>query len=212
MAKSGRRSGPKGSATSSARRDEIVDAAFETLRAEGFAHASARAIAGRGGFNPALIFYYFDSVNDLLVGALARSSRTQLDRYEAALADVTTLPDLVASVQRQLQDDRDSGHIKVLAELIGAGSSDEHLRKAVLAQVNPWMEFTERTLDRVLGSTGLAGLVPSRQMSFVIVSLFLGLELLGGVAGDEAVADELFGSAHRLSTLLGPLLPAGAGP
>ena len=209
MAKPGRRSGVQGS--EKAKRDQLIDASFETLRHEGFAHASARAIASRGGFNPALIFYYFDSVNDLLVGALARSSRTQLDRYEAALADVTTLPDLVASVQRQLQDDRDSGHVKVLAELIGAGSSDDYLREAVLTQVTPWMEFTERTLDRILGAAGLAGLVPSSQISFVIVSLFLGMELLGGVAGEDDVVDGLFDSAHRLSTLLGSLLPAGAG-
>jgi AcrR family transcriptional regulator len=210
VAKSGRRSGPKASASSHDKRDQLIDAAFETVRQEGFAHASARAIAGRGGFNAALIFYYFASVNDLLVAALARSSRTQLERYEAALADVTTLPELVAAVQEQLRDDRESGHIKVLAELIGAGSSDERLREAVLGQVKPWTEFTERTLNRVLGDSGLAGLVPPGQLSFVIVSLFLGMELLGGVAGDDEVVDALFGSAHRLSSLLAPLLPAGA--
>src|SRR4051794_28238681 len=112
MAKSGRRSTTRADDSSTAKRDRLVDAAFEVLRDDGFARASARAIGGRGGFNPALIFYYFDSVNDLLVGALARSSRAQLDRYEAALAGVTTLPDLVAAVQQQLADDRDSGHVK----------------------------------------------------------------------------------------------------
>jgi AcrR family transcriptional regulator len=211
MAKPGRRSGAEPGAHSKAKREQLVDAAFETLRHEGFAHASARAIASRGGFNAALIFYYFDDLNDLLLQALAHSSRTQLDKYEAALADVTTLPDLVSSVQERLQDDRDSGHVKVLAELVGAGSSDDYLREAVLAQVKPWMEFTERTLDRILGATGLAGLVPSGQVSFVVVSLFLGMELLGGVAGDDGVIDGLFGSAHQLSRLLGSLLPAGAG-
>jgi AcrR family transcriptional regulator len=211
MAKPGRRSGAQGSDISKAKREQLIAAAFETLRDEGFAHASARAIASRGGFNAALIFYYFDDLNDLLLHALARSSQTQLDKYEAALAEVTTLPDLVAAVQERLQDDRDSGHVKVLAELVGASSSDEHLRAAVVDQVKPWMEFTERTLDRILGATGLAGLVPSGQVSFVVVSLFLGMELLGGVAGDDKVIDGLFGSAHHLSTLLGSLLPAGAG-
>ena len=210
MAKPGRRSGARAGDPSEAKRERLIDAAFETLRDEGFAGASARAIAGRGGFNAALIFYYFHDLNDLLLHALASSSRTQLEKYEAALADVTTLPNLVASVQERLRDDRDSGHIKVLAELVGASSSDEHLRQAVIEQVKPWMEFTGRTLDRILGATGLAGLVPSGQVSFVVVSLFLGMELLGGVAGDDEVIDGLFGSAHQLSTLLGSLLPAGA--
>jgi AcrR family transcriptional regulator len=207
MAKPGRRSSTR--EADSAKSERLLDAAFETLRDEGFARASARSIASRGGFNAGLIFYYFDSVNDLLVGALARSSRNQLRKYEAALAAVTTLPELVASVERQLQDDRDSGHVKVLAEMIGAGSSDEGLQTAVLDQVKPWMEFTERTLDRILGASGLAGLVPSDQMTFVIVSLFLGMELLSGVARDEVVVAELFGSAHRLAALVVSLGTAG---
>jgi AcrR family transcriptional regulator len=205
MAKSGRRP-VKRSESSTETRDQLVAAAFQTLRDEGFAHASARAIANRAGFNAALIFYYFDSVNDLLVEALARSSSTQLGRYEAAVADVSTLPELVASVQRRLHDDMESGHVKVLAELIGAGSADEELRAAVLDQVKPWMEFTERTLERVLGCSGLAGLVPPAQVSFVIVSLFLGMELLAGVAGDDDVVDGLFDSARRLSKTLEPFL------
>jgi len=207
MAKPGRRSSTGD--VDSAKRDRLLDAAFHTLRDEGFARASARAIGGRGGFNPGLIFYYFDSVNDLLIGALARSSRTQLEKYETALAHVTTLPELVVSVEQQLRDDRDSGHVKVLAEMIGAGSSDEALRAEVLRQVTPWMEFTARTLERILGDTGLAALVPSSQVSFVIVSLFLGMELLSGVAGDDAAVAELFGSAHRLATLVSSLSPAG---
>ena len=43
---------PKGNAT----RDRIVAAALETVRAEGFANTTARAIAAHGGFNQALIF------------------------------------------------------------------------------------------------------------------------------------------------------------
>lgn len=34
---------------------------------QGFARASARAIAGRAGCNQALVFYYFESVTNLLL-------------------------------------------------------------------------------------------------------------------------------------------------
>jgi AcrR family transcriptional regulator len=212
MAKPGRRSVVRGSTSSRAKRDRLVDAAFQTLREEGFARASARAIASRGGFNSALIFYYFDSVNDLLVEALARSSRAQLEKYEDAVANVTMLPDLVASVKRRIQDDMDSGHVKVLAELIGASSSDEQLRAAVFEDVKPWMEFTERTVERVLASSGLGGLVPPARVSFVIVALFLGMELLADVSGDDEMVDGLFDSAQVLAGLLQAALPGGAAP
>jgi len=209
MAKPGPRSGVKRAAASDQKRDQLVGAAFDALRDEGFARASARSIAARGEFNPALIFYYFDSVNDLLLEALARSSQAQLEQYENAMADVSTLPQLVQAVQDRLRDDMSSGHVKVLAELIGAGSSDDRLRSAVLEQVKPWMEFTERTLDRVLRLNGVEGLVPSAHLSFVVVSLFLGMELLTGVAADDGMVEELFSSAHQLATLVGSLLPTG---
>ncbi|MBA2496482.1 MAG: TetR/AcrR family transcriptional regulator [Acidimicrobiia bacterium] len=206
MAKSGRRSAA-GSAETGARREALVEAAFQTLRDDGFARASARAIAGRAGCNSALVFYYFDSVNELLVEALARSSREQLQRYEEALADVTGIDELVTSVRRRLQDDMASGHVRVLVELMGAVSSDERLRSAVLAQVKPWMALTERTIERILSPSGLGGLVPSNQAAFVVVALFLGVELLADVAGADETIDGLFDSAQQLMRLLGAMLP-----
>ena len=51
-------------------KEQIVGAAIETLRTEGFGGTSARAIARIGDFNQALIFYHFGSVNGLLLEAL----------------------------------------------------------------------------------------------------------------------------------------------
>lgn len=209
MAKAGPRAGAKRDESAGATRDRIVRAAFEAIRDDGFTHASARSIAALGGFNAALIYYYFDSVNDLLVEALARSSTTQLARYEEALGGITSLPQLVEAVQERLHDDMASGHVKVLAELIGASSSDDELRRMVLEQVNPWVEFTERTIARILDGSGLGGLVPPSQLAFVVVSLFLGMELLTGVTGDDQL-DGLFTSARQLAALAESLRPPGA--
>ena len=76
MAKSGRasRTGPAKADAASATRRALVDAAIESLRFDGFAGASARAIATRAGLNPGLIFYHFGSVADLLLAALAEVS------------------------------------------------------------------------------------------------------------------------------------------
>src|SRR3954463_3613559 len=69
MAKSGRvsRAGAAKTDAASATRRALVDAAVESLRFDGFAGASARAIAARAGVNPGLIFYHFGSVADLLL-------------------------------------------------------------------------------------------------------------------------------------------------
>ena len=77
MARSGRasRAGPAKTAGADATRRALVDAAIESLRFDGFAGASARAIAARAELNPGLIFYHFGSVAELLLAALEEVSR-----------------------------------------------------------------------------------------------------------------------------------------
>ncbi len=54
-------------------RDRIIDAALRTVRDEGLVRTSVRQIARTGGFNQALVFYHFGSVEELLLAALERS-------------------------------------------------------------------------------------------------------------------------------------------
>ena len=60
---------PKGTQTrdrGADKRSQIVDAAMRTIVELGYSRASTRAIAERGGFNQALIHYYFGSLNAAL--------------------------------------------------------------------------------------------------------------------------------------------------
>ena len=96
MAKAGRRAGAGGGAKRDEIRQRIIDAAFVTLRDLGYADASARAIANRGGFDQAQIFYYFGSVNNLLVAALESSSLQQLAAYRESVQGVTSVTEILA--------------------------------------------------------------------------------------------------------------------
>ena len=150
-------------ATRESSRQRVVTAAFETLRAEGFAGTSPRTIADQGGFNQSQVFYYFGTVNDLLLAALERSSREQLTAYHEALDEVTTLSELFQVVGTLHQADVKSGHVKVLAELIGASASEPALKAEVATLVDPWLQLTEQTLTRVLEPTGLTSLIPANR-------------------------------------------------
>src|SRR5213080_1053257 len=102
-------------------RDRIVDAALETLKTEGFAGATSRAIARTGGFNQALIFYHFRSLDGLLLAALDKTSAERLDRYRAAVdraEDAQHLAEVAATVYAE---DRDRGHMTVVSQMV-AGS------------------------------------------------------------------------------------------
>ena len=58
-------------------REALVRGAIAALKEEGFAGASARAIARRAGCNQGLVFYHFGSVANLLLAALDDVSETR---------------------------------------------------------------------------------------------------------------------------------------
>src|SRR6187200_374658 len=105
-------------------RDRIVEATLAVLKRQGYAGASARAIAAEGGFNQALIFYHFGSVRNALLAALDRTSAERMAAYRSAAADATDIPALVAVAGAIYRDDLAAGHITVLAELIAGASAD----------------------------------------------------------------------------------------
>jgi len=72
--------------TRAASRTKVMQAALKALRTEGFAGTSARAIGRVGGFPPGLIYYYFDSLEALLLGAIDMTSSARLARYRDVLA------------------------------------------------------------------------------------------------------------------------------
>src|SRR5579864_1454223 len=90
----------------------IVKATLETLRAEGFAGATSRAIARRGGFNQALIFYHFGSLENLRLAAVRQMSEERLARYTEAVAALPTLEALVATMVDLWEEDKAAGHVQ----------------------------------------------------------------------------------------------------
>jgi AcrR family transcriptional regulator len=192
-------------------RRRIVEAAVETLKSEGFAGASARAIGRSGDFNPALIFYHYGSVNDLLLAALDHTSTERMARYEQAVSDAGTLPDLIGVAMQIYREDLESGHITVLAEMIAGASAVPDLGPEIIARVQPWTEFAERTIARVLAATPFGALIPVQDAAYAVVALYLGIELMTHLEGDRARAERLFQLAGSLTPLLAMLTLGGIG-
>jgi AcrR family transcriptional regulator len=185
----------------------IVDAALETLKQEGYTGASARTIADRGGFNQALIFYHFGTVNQLLLAALDETSQRRLAHYRAAVEQTKTLPELLQTASRLYREDLAAGHITVLNELIGASLAYPELRPQVAARVQPWVQFAETVITQVLDGGPLTDLVPSRDAAFATVALYLGMQMLTHLGGDTTAIESLFATGERVAALLGMVQP-----
>lgn len=199
------KSGPSGAVARSIRegtRQRIVDAAVQAIKERGFAATSARAIAATGGFNQALVFYHFGSVNDLLVAALDRTSELRMSRYKAAIDPVGTLPELLAVASEAYREDLAGGHIKVLAELIAGASAVPELKAQIAGRMEPWITLTEEAVERVIAPSALAPLVPPRDLAFAIVSLYLGAAMLTHLTDDPAPAESLFRTGTKVGGLL----------
>ena len=208
------KAGPKpvdGTSVRAETRGRIVNAALETLKEVGFAGASARAIAKRGGFNPALIFYHFGSVNDALLAALDATSEQRMARYRDAVEGAHDLPSLLEVAADVYREDLVSGHITVLAEMIAGASTVPELGPEIVKRIEPWIGFTEDAASRVLGGTPLAGIAPPRELAFGIVALYLGMELLTHLEKDRSRAESLFTVVQNFTGLLGPLLQPHGG-
>jgi AcrR family transcriptional regulator len=204
MAKSGTSSGvvARDSSRSAGTRRQLVEAAIETLKADGFTGASARAIAERAGVNQGLIFYHFGSVADLLLAALDSVSAQRMEQYGKAVDGVGSPSDLVDVAMAIFREDLDAGHVTVLVEMIAGASSTPGLGPEVSARLGPWFAFAERAVERTVGGSPLDSVLPISDVAYGIVALYLGLEMLTHLNRDRTQALGLFDHAKNLAGLL----------
>ena len=75
------------------RRDQIIDAAMQVFAQKGFSRATNKDIAREAGITPGLIYYYFESKEDLLKTIIETRSPAQL---------ITTLPPQVFELSPEI--------------------------------------------------------------------------------------------------------------
>lgn len=165
-------------------RDRLVAAARTRLVEHGFAGATAREIGQEADLNPALVFYHFGTLNDLLLAALDTSSSSSLERYERALEEADGLRQMLAVARDQQGFDHSSGHVQLVAQMIAGGVVDPSLGREVARRIEPWVDLTRRAARRGLPAA-LQGRLPIDDLAFAIVALALGAEILSTLSGDH---------------------------
>lgn len=69
-------------------RRRLIEATAQVIRDEGYAAATTRRIAAVAGVRSALVYYYFDTLDDLFLAVLRSGAEAALDRMrEAATSD-----------------------------------------------------------------------------------------------------------------------------
>ena len=187
-------------------RDRIIDAVLETVSNEGLVGTSARVIAKTGGFNQALVFYHFGSVEELLLAALERANERRMSRFREQLDAVDDLHGLVQvaiELHRSAEEDRD--HM-ALSAIIAGWSATSEVGPRILKILRPWDDMVAAALQRSLADTPFAQVVPTGDLAHAISAMFLGIEMLGRLDPDDTRTDSLLLSLSGAANLAVPLL------
>jgi len=193
-------------------RQRIIEAAIETLNNEGMMGTTARSIARAGGFNQALIYYHFESLEHLFFEVVQDVNRRRLDYYGPRLAKVESLAELIevaVELQSGVPEPADN---PAVALLVAGWSPDSKLAPKVLATLRPWDEAVADALRRITADSSLAEMVPVDETAHIISALFLGLQLLTRLDPEDPANTKIYdalGQSADLATRLLTAFPSG---
>jgi AcrR family transcriptional regulator len=188
---------------------KLLTAAVESLRQDGIAGLSARAIASRAGVNQALIFYHFGTVAELVEAACRQAVDDSTAFYREQFGAVSSLSDLLALGRDLHERERAVGNVAMMAQLMSGAQTDETLKNAANYAMSRWNEEIESVVRRVLRDHPLAELTDPAGLARAISAGFIGLELYEGI--DPEGAALALGALEQLGVLvdvmddLGPL-------
>ena len=184
----------------------MIEAAIESLRDVGYAGTTIREIARRGGFNSALISYYFGGLHGLLLAALDHSSAIRMERYTTAVESSSTLEELMEVARRIYREDVEGGHITIFTEMVAASLAHKELAPELIARSEPWLDFVEGAIRKAAGDNPLLQIVPPREIAYGVLCFYLGVNLMTQLNEDNEQVESLFELANNLAPLVSPML------
>ncbi len=156
----------------------ILDAARVCLLAEGYAGLSTRKIAQEAGVPLSQVHYHFGSKAQLVLALLETEDRRRLDRQTSMYGQDAPLWRRYEQACDFLEEDLDSGYVRVLQEMIAAGWSNPTIAAPVREILAGWYEL----LTEVATEAGdrLGGLGPFRpeEVAALLGNVFIGSETL----------------------------------
>jgi len=138
-----RRMGVEGSK----QRTVLMDAAEAILCDEGYIGISARNVATRAGFTKQLLYYYFRTMDDLILALVRRINERRLERFENALLSAEPLRALWAL-------NTDPSGAALATELTAIASHREEVRAEIVTSAQQFRALQARTVSKLVSKSG----------------------------------------------------------
>jgi AcrR family transcriptional regulator len=168
--------GPENSAT----RTTLMDAVEAVMREQGYAALSARNVAARAGLKYQIVFYYFETMDDLLLTTYRRRTQTVLERTEQALTSQRPLH----ALWRASLDPFDTA---LTLEYMALSNHNQLIRGETIAFGEQIRRIVAERLAPRLGDAG-----PDAQV-FTPLGLTLAVSSMGSMLGFESALGILGG-------------------
>lgn len=162
--------------TGSQARLALLSAADTCLRRYGYAGLSTRRVAEDAGIPLSQIHYHFGSKQGLVMALLEFQNRQRLARQQAMFAEKKPLWKRWERACDYLDEDLESGYVRVLQEMIAAGWSNPEIAAEVQNFLEGWQELLTRIAGEAAARLGGLGPFTPGELASLISHVFLGAE------------------------------------
>jgi AcrR family transcriptional regulator len=159
-------------------RRRIIDAARVRLLADGYAGLSTRKVAEEAGVPLSQLHYHFGSKGGLIIALFEMENEQRLARLTRMYAEDRPLWQRYEQACDFLEDDLESGYVRVLQELVAAGWSNPELGAAVRELLGGWTALLVEVAREAERRHGLLGPFTADEVATLVVSAFIGSEAL----------------------------------
>jgi AcrR family transcriptional regulator len=156
----------------------ILDAARSRLLSDGYGGMSTRKVADEAGVPLSQLHYHFGSKQGLILALLDEENRRRLARQRNMYAEDAPLWRRYERACDFLEDDLDSGYVRVLQEMIAAGWSNQELGAAVRELLGGWFALLAEVAREAEQRYGSLGPFTADEVATLVSASFIGAEAL----------------------------------
>jgi AcrR family transcriptional regulator len=156
----------------------ILDAARSRLLADGYAGLSTRKVAEEAAVPLSQLHYHFGSKQGLILALFEEENQRRLARQTRMYAQELPLWQRYEQACDYLEDDLDSGYVRVLQEMIAAGWSNAELGAAVRELLGGWVALLAEVAGEAERRHGPLGPFTAEEVATLVASAFYGAEAL----------------------------------
>jgi AcrR family transcriptional regulator len=156
----------------------ILDAARNRLLTDGYGGLSTRKVADEAGVPLSQLHYHYGSKQGLILALLEEENQRRLARQQRMYAQDAPLWQRYERACDFLEDDLDSGYVRVLQEMIAAGWSNEELGDAVRELVGGWFALLIQVSREAEQRFGALAPFTAEEVGTLVGAGFIGAEAL----------------------------------